>query len=90
MINMLLYGLPQILSAVTPSSLVVLDEVGSGTDPLEGAALARAILDQLAAAGGLTAATTHHAELKNASEEDERYVNVSMEFDTQTLSPTYK
>lgn len=55
-----------------PHSLVLLDEVGSGTDPLEGAALARAVLDTLAPKAGLTAATTHHAELKQAGDEDER------------------
>lgn len=80
----------QILAATTPASLVLLDEVGSGTDPVEGAALARAVLDRLASTSRLTAATTHHAELKTASQEDARYVNVSMEFDTATLKPTYR
>jgi DNA mismatch repair protein MutS2 len=47
-------------------------QVGSGTDPLEGAALARAVLDTLAGRAGLTIATTHHAELKTAAEEDDR------------------
>jgi hypothetical protein len=67
-----------------------MDEVGSGTDPQEGAALARAILDALAGRAALTAATTHHAELKTAADEDGRYVNVSMEFDAATLRPTYR
>ncbi|KAG2444396.1 hypothetical protein HXX76_001149 [Chlamydomonas incerta] len=80
----------QILAVAGPRSLVLLDEVGSGTDPLEGAALARAVLDRLAEQAHLTLATTHHAELKRASEEDGRYVNVSMAFDTATLRPTYR
>ncbi|EFJ40148.1 hypothetical protein VOLCADRAFT_121755 [Volvox carteri f. nagariensis] len=79
-----------ILATAGPGSLVLLDEVGSGTDPLEGAALARAVLDRLAGQARLTLATTHHAELKRAAEEDGRYVNVSMAFDTASLRPTYR
>ncbi|KXZ48804.1 hypothetical protein GPECTOR_25g388 [Gonium pectorale] len=79
----------QILAVAGPGSLVLLDEVGSGTDPLEGAALARAVLDRLAAQARLTLATTHHAELKAAADEDARFVNVSMAFDTASLRPTY-
>ncbi|GAX74806.1 hypothetical protein CEUSTIGMA_g2253.t1 [Chlamydomonas eustigma] len=79
-----------ILKAATPNSLVLLDEVGSGTDPLEGAALARAILDRLAGQASLTLATTHHAELRNVAKEDPRYISVSMEFDVSTLAPTYR
>jgi dsDNA-specific endonuclease/ATPase MutS2 len=51
----------QVLESASPDSLVLLDEVGSGTDPVEGAALARAVLDALADRAGLTVATTHHA-----------------------------
>jgi DNA mismatch repair protein MutS2 len=79
-----------ILGAAGKRSLVLLDEVGSGTDPIEGAALARAVLDRLAGQAGLTLATTHHAELKTVAADDPRYVNVSMEFDVATLSPTYR
>lgn len=79
-----------ILGAATAQSLVLLDEVGSGTDPQEGAALARAVLDRLAGCAGLTLATTHHAELKTVATEDPRYANVSMEFDVESLAPTYR
>ncbi|KAG1678593.1 hypothetical protein FOA52_012600 [Chlamydomonas sp. UWO 241] len=79
-----------ILASAGKHSLVLLDEVGSGTDPIEGAALARAVLDRLAGQAGLTLATTHHAELKTVATDDPRYVNVSMEFDVATLSPTYR
>ncbi|GLC46171.1 hypothetical protein PLESTB_001197300 [Pleodorina starrii] len=79
----------QILASAGGRSLVLLDEVGSGTDPLEGAALARAVLDRLAGQAHLTLATTHHAELKRAADEDPRFVNCSMAFDTATLRPTY-
>uniref|UniRef100_A0A383W1M4 DNA mismatch repair proteins mutS family domain-containing protein n=1 Tax=Tetradesmus obliquus TaxID=3088 RepID=A0A383W1M4_TETOB len=79
-----------LLAGAGAGSLVLLDEVGSGTDPQEGAALARAVLDRLAGTARLTLATSHHAELKAAADEDSRYVNVSMEFNTVTLRPTYK
>ncbi|GFH29739.1 DNA_MISMATCH_REPAIR_2 domain-containing protein, partial [Haematococcus lacustris] len=61
-----------------------------GTDPVEGAALARAILDHLASRVALTLATTHHAELKHAVDEDSKFTNVSMEFDVASLQPTYR
>lgn len=79
-----------ILSTATKHSLVLLDEVGSGTDPVEGAALARAILERLADQSGLCLATTHHSEIKEIDKEDDRFVNASMEFDVSTLSPTYR
>jgi DNA mismatch repair protein MutS2 len=81
--------LRRVLSAAGPASLVLLDEVGSGTDPGEGAALARAVLDTLAERAGLTLATTHHAELKAVVTADARYANASMGFDTTSLAPTY-
>ncbi|KAL6764861.1 hypothetical protein V8C86DRAFT_2464886 [Haematococcus lacustris] len=80
----------QVLATARPDSLVLLDEVGSGTDPVEGAALARAILDHLASRVALTLATTHHAELKHAVDEDSKFTNVSMEFDVASLQPTYR
>jgi DNA mismatch repair protein MutS2 len=81
--------LRRVLGAAGPLSLVLLDEVGSGTDPGEGAALARAVLDALADRAGLTLATTHHAELRGVAGQDARYAAASMGFDTASLAPTY-
>jgi DNA mismatch repair protein MutS2 len=72
------------------SSLVLLDEVGAGTDPAEGSALAIALLQYLAVQAQLTMATTHFGELKALKYEDERFENASVEFDESTLSPTYR
>ncbi len=72
------------------SSLVLLDEVGAGTDPAEGSALAIALLRHLADTAQLTVATTHYGELKALKYEDERFENASVEFDDVTLSPTYR
>ena len=74
----------------TPSSLVLLDEVGAGTDPVEGSALAIALLRYLAENSLLTIATTHFGELKALKYQDERFENASVEFDEATLSPTYR
>ncbi len=74
----------------TPRSLVLLDEVGAGTDPVEGSALAIALLQYLANHAQLTIATTHFGELKALKYEDERFENASVEFDESTLSPTYR
>ncbi|MBN3899794.1 MAG: endonuclease MutS2 [Nostoc sp. NOS(2021)] len=73
-----------------PNSLVLLDEVGAGTDPVEGSALAIALLQYLANHAQLTIATTHFGELKALKYEDERFENASVEFDESTLSPTYR
>lgn len=73
----------------TPS-LVLLDEVGAGTDPAEGSALAIALLHYLAAHAQLTIATTHYGELKALKYQDERFENASVEFDDVSLSPTYR
>ncbi|BAZ51793.1 MutS2 family protein [Nostoc sp. NIES-4103] len=73
-----------------PQSLVLLDEVGAGTDPVEGSALAIALLQYLAKHAQLTIATTHFGELKALKYEDERFENASVEFDESTLSPTYR
>ncbi len=70
-------------------TLVLLDEIGAGTDPGEGGALAAAVLQQLTAAGAMTLATTHHGALKVFAHETPGVVNGSMEFDTATIRPTY-
>ena len=72
------------------NSLVLLDEVGAGTDPAEGSALAIALLHYLAEHSQLTVATTHYGELKALKYQDERFENASVEFDDVTLSPTYR
>jgi DNA mismatch repair protein MutS2 len=79
-----------ILERATPRSLVLLDELGAGTDPTEGAALARAILLHLLRLGCLTVATTHHGELKALAHATPGMMNASVEFDPETLAPTYR
>jgi DNA mismatch repair protein MutS2 len=79
-----------ILEKAADNSLVLLDEVGTGTDPKEGSALAIAILTELTERKCLTIATTHHGELKAFAHEHPGVENASMEFDLQTLEPTYR
>ncbi|PAX57916.1 endonuclease MutS2 [Brunnivagina elsteri] len=73
-----------------PQSLILLDEVGAGTDPVEGSALAISLLHYLADNALLTMASTHFGELKALKYQDERFENASVEFDEATLSPTYR
>lgn len=80
----------QIVKRADARSLVVLDEVGVGTDPGEGAAIAQAALEALADAGARVLATTHYGLLKEIAEVDERFANASVEFDPETLAPSYR
>lgn len=80
----------RMLSDVTRESLVLLDELGAGTDPEEGSALARAIIERLLETGCLSIATTHYSDLKAFAYTTEGTENGSVEFDLKTLSPTYR
>jgi DNA mismatch repair protein MutS2 len=78
-----------IVEAAGHDTLVLLDELGAGTDPTEGSALAQALLDHFIRAGALVIATTHYAELKTYAHNTPLARNASVDFDLATLAPTY-
>lgn len=80
----------QVVSGASPGTLVLLDEIGVGTDPQEGAALAQSVLENLNDSGALTVSTTHYGELKALGYTKAGFLNGSLEFDESTLTPTYK
>ena len=85
-----LRSITRIVEHAGPGTLVLLDELGAGTDPTEGSALAQALLDHFIRSGALVAATTHYAEIKVYAHETAAARNASVEFDLETLSPTYR
>jgi DNA mismatch repair protein MutS2 len=84
-----LKNLAEILASATQDSLVLIDELGSGTDPLEGASLGWAILEELTGRGTTTLATTHLGALKELATQVPGVVNASLQFDSERLAPTY-
>ena len=82
-------NLRHMLEQAGPNTLILIDEAGTGTDPEEGGALAQAVLEHLTDRGARTIATTHHGILKVYAHETEGVENGSMEFDQETLRPTY-
>ena len=85
-----LNNLKNILIKADENSLVLLDEIGTGTDPTEGSALAAAILMKLRDIGALVLASTHHGSLKVIANNESGFINAAMEFDHEKLKPTYK
>ncbi|MCW8960554.1 MAG: endonuclease MutS2 [Ignavibacteriaceae bacterium] len=85
-----LNNMKNILFSSDNNSLVLLDEIGTGTDPIEGSALAAAVLLKLRDIGSLVFASTHHGSLKIIANNEDKFVNAAMEFDHEKLAPTYK
>jgi DNA mismatch repair protein MutS2 len=85
-----LKNIARMLREAGAGSLVLLDEVGAGTDPAEGSALGKALLGELLDRGVVVAATTHYGELKEFAQADDRIRPAAMEFDVSTLKPTYR
>lgn len=83
-------NLAEIIRESTKSTLLLFDEIGSGTEPNEGSALAIAILEELYHKGSITVSTTHYGEIKNFSKEHPDFENAAMEFEKETLEPLYK
>ncbi|MBD5639240.1 endonuclease MutS2 [Clostridium botulinum] len=83
-------NLAEIIRESTKSTLLLFDEIGSGTEPNEGSALAIAILEELYHKGSITISTTHYGEIKNFSKEHPDFENAAMEFEKETLEPLYK
>lgn len=83
-------NISSILNKATEKSLILLDELGSGTDPQEGSAIAMAVLDSLIQKKSLVLVTTHHGILKNYGYTQQSCINASVDFDQNTLSPTYR
>jgi DNA mismatch repair protein MutS2 len=84
-----LRNIAEILKRATPRSLVLLDELGSGTDPIEGSALGGAVIEELTRRGSMSVATTHLGALKELASEVPGVVNASLQFDADRLAPTY-
>ncbi len=80
----------EILKQVRPDSFVIMDELGSGTDPAEGMGIAIAILEELRKSGANFLVTTHYPEIKEYAEKTEQVINARMTFDKETLMPTYQ
>ncbi len=85
-----LENLREILTSADAGSLVLIDEMGTGTDPTEGAALARAILEELTGRGALSVVTSHLGALKTLDREGSGIVNASLQFDSERMEPTYR
>ncbi|MFY9234948.1 MAG: endonuclease MutS2 [Fimbriimonadaceae bacterium] len=83
-------NIAEALKGIKQGALVLLDEIGAGTDPAEGASLARAILIELRDKGAIIVASTHYGELKAFAYNTEGFANAAMEFDQKTLRPTYR
>ena len=83
-------NLAEVMKRTDQSTLLLFDEIGSGTEPSEGAALAIAILEEVYHKGAITLATTHYGEIKNFSSSHPDFENAAMQFDSETLEPLYK